>query len=87
MPAKGVELSELFAAKKCTGILNGVKEAVSSLNPIFLKKAKITCGPFTAENVDKAKAEMKRSYQKQCGLPVSSAPMLCFIGRLDRANE
>jgi len=83
IPAKGVELAELFAAKKCTGILNGVKEAVSPLNEVFLKKAKITCGPFTAATVDKAKAEMKKAYQKTSGLPAIKGPMLCFIGRLD----
>jgi len=80
---KGVELEKLFAAKRCTGILNGVKEAVSPLNPIFVKKAKIICGTFDASTVDKAKAQMKQSYRKSCGLPASTGPMMCFIGRLD----
>jgi len=83
LPEKGVELQELYKAKQCTGILNGIKEAVSPLNEVFLKKAKITCGPFTADTVDKAKAEMKKTYQKVAGLPATSGPMLCFIGRLD----
>jgi len=83
LPEMGVELQELYKAKQCTGILNGVKEAVSPLNELFLKKAKITCGPFTADTVDKAKAEMKKTYQKISGLPATSGPMLCFIGRLD----
>merc|ERR1719235_2511199 len=83
MPEKGCEVEDLYAAKQCTGILNGIKEAVSPLNEIFLKKAKITCGPFTADTADKAKAEMKKSYQKMSGLPASSGPMFCFIGRLD----
>merc|ERR1719235_2049047 len=83
IPEKGCEIEDLFAAKKCTGILNGIKEAVSPLNEVFLKKAKITCGPFTAETVDKAKAEMKKKYQKTSGLSASKGPMFCFIGRLD----
>jgi granule-bound starch synthase len=83
MPEKGCEIQDLYAAKKCTGILNGIKEAVSPLNEIFLKKAKITCGPFTADTAAKAKAEMKKIYQKSAGLPASKAPMFCFIGRLD----
>eukprot|EP00746_Dinoflagellata_sp_MGD_P159491 gnl/MRDRNA2_/MRDRNA2_86714_c0_seq12.p1 gnl/MRDRNA2_/MRDRNA2_86714_c0~~gnl/MRDRNA2_/MRDRNA2_86714_c0_seq12.p1 ORF type:complete len:761 (-),score=203.43 gnl/MRDRNA2_/MRDRNA2_86714_c0_seq12:61-2250(-) len=83
VPEKGCEIEDLYAAKKCTGILNGIKEAVSPLNEIFLKKAKITCGPFTAETVDKAKAEMKKVYQKTAGLMASKGPMFCFIGRLD----
>merc|ERR1719324_1549569 len=83
IPEKGCEIEDLYAAKKCTGILNGIKEAVSPLNEVFLKKAKITCGPFTADTVDKAKAEMKKTYQKISGLPATSGPMLCFIGRLD----
>jgi granule-bound starch synthase len=80
---KGVELSELFKKKECTGILNGVKEAVSPLNEVFIKKAKITCGAFTVNTVDAAKAKMKKSYQASCGLPSSPGPLMCFIGRLD----
>merc|ERR1719224_357949 len=81
VPEKGCEIEDLYAAKKCTGILNGIKEAVSPLNELFLKKAKITCGPFTAETVDKAKAKMKQVYQKKAGLSASKGPMFCFIGR------
>merc|ERR550514_2189900 len=81
VPEKGCEIEDLYAAKKCTGILNGIKEAVSPLNETFLKKAKITCGPFTAETVDKAK--MKQVYQETAGLMASKGPMFCFIGRLD----
>jgi len=80
---KGVELQDLYAKKNPTGILNGVKEAVSPLNEVFIKKCKITCGSFTANTVDAAKAKMKASYRKSCGLPESSGPMMCFIGRLD----
>jgi len=83
MPEKGCEIEELYAAKKCTGILNGIKEAVSPLNEIFLKKAKITCGAFTADTADKAKAEMKKAYQKKAGLPASKGPIFVFVGRLD----
>jgi granule-bound starch synthase len=83
VPEKGCEIEDLYAAKKCTGILNGIKEAVSPLNEIFLKKAKITCGPFTAETVDNAKAVMKTKYQETAGLMASKGPMFCFIGRLD----
>jgi len=83
LPEKGCEIEDLYAAKKCTGILNGIKEAVSPLNEIFLKKAKITCGAFTADTVDKAKAEMKKTYLKSSGIPASKGPMFCFIGRLD----
>merc|ERR1740138_666481 len=59
IPEKGVELQDLYSAKKCTGIVNGIKESVSPLNEKFLKTASITCGPFTAETVDATKAEMK----------------------------
>jgi granule-bound starch synthase len=83
LPEKGVEIEDLFAAKKCTGILNGIKEAVSPMNEIFLKKAKITCGAFNADTADKAKAEMKKTYQKTAGLPAGKGPLFCFIGRLD----
>merc|ERR1719428_1853051 len=83
LPEKGVELQDLYLAKECTGIVNGVKEAISPLNEVFLKKGRITCGPFTAETADKAKAEMKKTYRSLSGLPASSGPMLCFIGRLD----
>jgi granule-bound starch synthase len=83
MPSKGAELQTLYTQKKCTGILNGVKEAVSPLNETFLKKAKITCGAFTAETVDKAKAEMKKAYAKMSGKPTGTGPTMCFIGRLD----
>jgi granule-bound starch synthase len=83
MPEKGCEVEDLYAARKCTGILNGIKEAVSPMNEVFLKKAKLTCGPFTADTADKAKAEMKKAYLKTAGLPASKGPMFCFIGRLD----
>merc|ERR1719217_633448 len=48
-----------------------------------MKKAKVTCGCFSADTADKAKAEMKKTYLKKAGLPASSGPMFCFIGRLD----
>merc|ERR1711904_255885 len=86
IPEKGVELQDLFAAKKCTGILNGVTEGVSPLNETFLAKASITCGPFTTANVDAAKSEMKSIYLSNSSLRASAGirpPMLCFIGRLD----
>eukprot|EP00929_Paragymnodinium_shiwhaense_P066572 TRINITY_DN333_c0_g1_i3.p1 TRINITY_DN333_c0_g1~~TRINITY_DN333_c0_g1_i3.p1 ORF type:complete len:874 (-),score=253.10 TRINITY_DN333_c0_g1_i3:591-3212(-) len=83
IPEKGVELQELYAARKCAGIVNGIKEGVSSLNENFLTKAFITCGPFTTASVDAAKSEMKAEYLKTSSLPASEGPMLCFIGRLD----
>jgi granule-bound starch synthase len=83
IPEKGVELQDLYSAKKCTGIVNGIKESVSPLNEKFLKTASITCGPFTAETVDAAKAEMKALYQSKSYLPASAGPLICFIGRLD----
>jgi len=83
IPEKGVELQDLFAAKKCTGIVNGVTEGVSPLNETFLAKASITCGPFTAASVDAAKSEMKSNYLNTSSLPASKCPMICFIGRLD----
>jgi len=83
IPEKGVELQDLFSAKQCTGVVNGVKEGVSPLNESFLSKASITCGPFTTASVDAAKSEMKAVYLKTSSLPASTGPMLCFVGRLD----
>jgi granule-bound starch synthase len=83
LPEKGVELEKLFLARGITGILNGIKEAVSAADENFLAKAFITCGPFTVDTVDVAKAEMKRAYLSQSTLPASEGPLVCFIGRLD----
>jgi len=79
----GVELEKLFLARRCTGIINGVKEGVSARDEKFLKSASITCGPFTVATVDAAKAEMKRAYLSGASLSASKGPMVCFIGRLD----
>eukprot|EP00929_Paragymnodinium_shiwhaense_P066579 TRINITY_DN333_c0_g2_i1.p1 TRINITY_DN333_c0_g2~~TRINITY_DN333_c0_g2_i1.p1 ORF type:complete len:852 (-),score=216.74 TRINITY_DN333_c0_g2_i1:119-2674(-) len=83
IPEKGVELQDLFSARKCAGVVNGIKEGVSSLNETFLSKACITCGPFTTASLDAAKSEMKSAYLKNSTLSASKGPMLCFIGRLD----
>jgi len=82
-PEKGVELEELFALGRCTGILNGVKEGVSPSDKNFVTKTKMNCGPFTLENFATAKAQLKAIYRQESGLPETDAPMLCFIGRLD----
>ncbi|CAK0866518.1 unnamed protein product [Prorocentrum cordatum] len=82
-PEKGVELERLFAMAKVTGILNGVKEGVSSEDKNFVTKTKMCCGTFTAATVDVAKAQLKAAYQQENGLGASSGPMMCFIGRLD----
>jgi len=82
-PEKGVELEELFALGRCTGILNGVKEGVSPENKDFVKKTKMVCGTFTAQNLVEAKAELKAAYRQESGLPESPGPLMCFIGRLD----
>jgi granule-bound starch synthase len=82
-PDKGVELEELFAAGRVTGILNGVKEGVSPMEENFVQKTKMTCGTFSAATANAAKEELKTTYQTQNNLPASAGPLMCFIGRLD----
>jgi granule-bound starch synthase len=82
-PEKGVELEQLFAAAKVTGILNGVKEGVSPMEKNFVTKTMMSCGTFSAATVGTAKAALKAAYQKESGLGASTGPMMCFIGRLD----
>eukprot|EP00928_Gymnodinium_smaydae_P047758 TRINITY_DN318_c0_g1_i10.p1 TRINITY_DN318_c0_g1~~TRINITY_DN318_c0_g1_i10.p1 ORF type:complete len:901 (-),score=232.80 TRINITY_DN318_c0_g1_i10:591-3242(-) len=82
-PEKGVELEELFALGRVTGILNGVKEGVSPAEKNFVTKTSISCGTFSPATVAAAKAELKASYFKESGLPASEGPLMCFIGRLD----
>jgi len=82
-PEKGVELEDLFALGKVTGILNGVKEGVSAADANFVAKTMMTCGVFTPETVDAAKSQLRATYCTQSGLPSSSGPLMCFIGRLD----
>jgi len=82
-PEKGVELEAFFKAGLATGILNGVKEAVSPSNPMFAEKVGLPCGTFTAETVDIAKAELKAAYRATSGLPESEGPLMIFVGRLD----
>jgi len=80
---KGVELEKLFQAAKITGILNGVKEGVSPAEQNFVTKTQMTCGTFSAETADAAKAELKATYREQNNLPAIDGPLMCFIGRLD----
>ncbi|CAE8582482.1 unnamed protein product, partial [Polarella glacialis] len=82
-PEKGCELEDLFAMGKVTGILNGVKEGVSSADQNFVTKTMMTCGTFTAATATAAKAELKASYLAQNSLPTINGPLMCFIGRLD----
>jgi granule-bound starch synthase len=82
-PERGVELEALFKLGRATGVLNGVKEGVSPSNPIFVEKVGLTCGPFTAETADAAKAELKASYRAISGLSDMDGPLMVFIGRLD----
>jgi len=82
-PEKGVELEELFALGRVTGILNGVKEGVTPADQNFIEKTKMTCGTFTSETAVAAKAQLKAAYRAESGLPESPGPLLCFIGRLD----
>jgi len=82
-PDKGVELEELFALGRVTGILNGVKEGVSPLDQNFVTKTMMSCGTFSAATADIAKEELKVSYRAQNSLPAIDGPLLCFIGRLD----
>eukprot|EP00439_Symbiodinium_sp_Y106_P060037 s2288_g8.t2 len=82
-PEKGVELEDLFALGKCTGILNGVKEGVSPSDKNFVTKTMMSCGVFTAATAAEAKAELKATYRAQNNLPESKGPLMCFIGRLD----
>jgi granule-bound starch synthase len=82
-PEKGVELEDLFAAGRVTGILNGVKEGVSPAEKTFVAKTMMCCGTFTTANVDAAKDELKAAYRSESGLPASKGPLLSFIGRLD----
>jgi granule-bound starch synthase len=82
-PDKGVELEELFALGRVTGILNGVKEGVTPLDQNFVTKTMMSCGTFSAATADIAKEELKVSYRTQNNLPAIDGPLLCFIGRLD----
>jgi len=82
-PEKGVELEELFALGRSTGILNGVKEGVSPSNKTFVQKTKMVCGTYTPETASAAKAELKAAYRQESGLPESKGPLMCFVGRLD----
>jgi len=80
---KGVELEKLFQNANITGILNGVKEGVSPADQNFVTKTQMTCGTFSAETADTAKAELKAMYRAQNNLPAIDGPLMCFIGRLD----
>jgi len=83
LPEMGVNLDEIFAAKGVTGIVNGVKEAVSPENPSFAQKARML-STFGVNDVDVRKAEMKAYLQEMYGLPVSPETPLCiFVGRMD----
>jgi len=82
-PEKGVELEELFAMARVTGVVNGVKEGVSPADKNFVTKTMMSCGTFTPATAVAAKAELKASYRAQNNLPVSDGPLMCFIGRLD----
>jgi granule-bound starch synthase len=82
-PRKGVELEELFAAAKITGVLNGVKEGVSPADKNFVTKTMMTCGTFTAATAGQAKEELKAAYRAQNKLPQTTGPLMCFVGRLD----
>eukprot|EP00443_Scrippsiella_acuminata_P063116 CAMPEP_0115390706 /NCGR_PEP_ID=MMETSP0271-20121206/10338_1 /TAXON_ID=71861 /ORGANISM="Scrippsiella trochoidea, Strain CCMP3099" /LENGTH=827 /DNA_ID=CAMNT_0002814253 /DNA_START=55 /DNA_END=2538 /DNA_ORIENTATION=- len=82
-PEKGVELEELFALGRVTGILNGVKEGVSPSDKNFTSKTKMTCGTYTEETASLAKEQLKMAYRAESGLPESPGPLMCFIGRLD----
>jgi granule-bound starch synthase len=82
-PDKGVELEELFAKGRVTGILNGVKEGVSPMEENFVEKTMMTCGTFSAATANAAKEELKTAYQAQNNLLASAGPLMCFIGRLD----
>jgi len=82
-PEKGVELEELFALGRCTGILNGVKEGVSPAEKNFVTKTKMVCGTFTPATAVAAKEQLKAAYRQESGLPETKSPMMCFIGRLD----
>jgi granule-bound starch synthase len=82
-PDKGVELEELFAKGRVTGILNGVKEGVSPMEENFVEKTMMTCGTFSVATANTAKEELKVTYQTQNNLPASAGPLMCFIGRLD----
>ena len=83
LPEMGVELEDMFRAKGVTGIVNGVKETVSPMNPTFTKKCKIPF-TFTPNMVDEKKAELKAQLQRMYGLPVSpNTPVCVFVGRMD----
>jgi granule-bound starch synthase len=82
-PDKGVELEDLFAAGKVTGILNGVKEGVSPMEKNFVTKTKMACGTFSVATASAAKEELKIAYRAENGLPASDGPLMCFVGRLD----
>jgi granule-bound starch synthase len=83
MPEMGVELEDIFAMKGMTGIVNGVKEAVSPMNRDFVAKVSMP-SVFGIEDVDEKKAELKAMVQEMSGLPVSRKIPLCiFVGRMD----
>jgi len=60
-----------------------VKEGVSPADKNFVTKTMMTCGTFTPATCAEAKEELKSSYQTQNGLPITTGPLMCFIGRLD----
>jgi len=82
-PEKGVELEDLFALSRVTGVLNGVKEGVSPAEKNFVTKTMMSCGTFTPATAVAAKDELKAGYRAQNNLPASEGPLMCFIGRLD----
>jgi granule-bound starch synthase len=83
LPEMAAELEDIFTLKGVTGIVNGVKEAVSPANEVFAVKAKMPSS-FTSKDVDEKKAELKATLQEMYGLKVSPETALCvFVGRLD----
>merc|ERR1719498_2136018 len=54
LPEMGVNLDDIFGTKGVTGIVNGVKEAVSPDNAAFAKKAKML-STFSVKDVNMKK--------------------------------
>merc|ERR1719421_1406566 len=82
-PDKGVELEKMFSAKKCIGILNGIKENISPADPSFMAKANIGSVTYTADTVNASKSQIQADYRARNSLPPSKGPMICFLGRID----
>ena len=83
LPEMGVELEDIFLMRGVTGIVNGVKDTVSPMNPTFTKKCKMP-STFSKADVDEKKAALKAKLQAEYGLPVSpSASLAVFVGRMD----